>query len=192
MGSRRSVQGRTSGARRRRTLLHGHPAAERHRQPAHGPRAQQHLAGHSLPLPADERIRRALAAGHGSRRHCDPDGGRAPARRGAGARPARHGPRGVSRAGLAVEGGVGRGDRRAAQAPGRVLRLEPRAVHPRRGPVARGRQGVRPTLSRRARLQGQAPRQLGPEVPDRDLRPRSFAGRVQGRVQMVARSPASR
>ncbi len=70
---------------------------------------------------------------------------------------------------------------------GRVVRLEPRAVHPRRGAVARGRQGVRSALSRRARLQGQAARQLGPEVPDRDLRSRGRAGRVQGFVQVVAR-----
>ena len=41
--------------------------------------------------------------------------------------------------------------------------------------------------SRRADLQGQAAGQLGPEVPDRDLRSRSRAGRVQGLVQMVAR-----
>ena len=47
-------------------------------------------------------------------------------------------------------------------------------------------------LSRRADLQGQAPRQLGPEVPDRDLRPRSRAGRVQGLVQMGARRRRSR
>ena len=68
----------------------------------------------------------------------------------------------------------------AAQAPRRLLRLEPRALHARRRPVAGGRQGVRSALSRRARLQGQAPRQLGPEVPDRDLGPRSRAGRVPG------------
>ena len=98
-----------------------------------------------------------------------------------------HGPREVPRAGLGVEGRIGRRDRRPAQAPRRLLRLEPRALHARRGPVAGGRQGVRPAPSRRADLQGQAARQLGPEVPDRDLRPRSRAGRVQGLVQVVAR-----
>ena len=41
-------------------------------------------------------------------------------------------------------------------------------------------QRLRPALSRRADLQGQAAGQLGPEAPHRDLRPRSAAGRDQG------------
>ena len=97
------------------------------------------------------------------------------------------GPQGLRGARLGVEGGIGRRDRRPAQAPRRLLRLEPRAVHARRGPLARGRQGFRPALSRAAHLQGQAARQLGPQVPDRDLGPRGRAGRDQGLVQMVAR-----
>ena len=109
------------------------------------------------------------------------------ARRGAGARPAGDGPRGVPRARLGVEGRIGRGDRPAAQAARRLLRLEPRALHSRRRAVARGRQGLRPALSRGAHLQGQATGQLGPEVPDGDLGPGSRPGRVQGLVQMVAR-----
>ena len=63
-----------------RALLHRHAAAERHRQPAHGPCARQHGAGHAGALLAHARPRGALAAGHGPRRHRDPDGGRAPAR----------------------------------------------------------------------------------------------------------------
>ena len=48
------------------------------------------------------------------------------------------------------------------------------------GPVEGRREGVRRALQRRAHLQGQAPRQLGPEVPDGDLRPRGGAGRGEG------------
>ena len=82
---------------------------------------------------------------------------------------------------------IWRGHRVPAQAPRRVLRLEPRAVYPRRRPVARGRQGVCSALSRGAGLQGQAPRQLGPQVSDRDFGPRGCAGRDERLLQMVAR-----
>ena len=140
-----------------------------------------------MPLLAHERPRRAVAAGRGPCRHRHANGGRTHAHGAAGAGPPRLGPQGVRRARLGVEGRIGRRDRGPAQAPRRLLRLEPRAVHPRRRPVARGRQGVRSALSRGARLQGQAPRQLGPQVPDRDLGPRGRAGRDEGLVQMVAR-----
>ncbi len=89
----------------------------------------------------------------------------------AGARPARDGPQGFRRARLGVEGRIGWCDRVSTQAPRRLLRLEPRALHARRRPVARRRQSVRSALSRRARLQRQAPRQLGPQVSDGDLGP---------------------
>ena len=65
----------------------------------------------------------------------------------------------------------------AAEAPGCFLRLVARTLHHGRGPVEGRREGVRRALQRRADLQGQAPRQLGPEVPDGDLRPRGGAGR---------------
>ena len=139
-----------------------------------------------MPLLAHERPRRALAAGRRSRRHRDTDGRRTHAHGAAGAGPARARPQGVRRARLGVEGGIGRRDHRPAQAPRRLVRLEPRAVHPRRGSVARRRESVRSALSRGAGLQGQAARQLGPEVPDRDLGPRGRAGREQGLVQVVA------
>ena len=80
----------------------------------------------------------------------------------------------------AVEGGVRRHHRRPAQAARLLLRLVAAALHHGRGPVARRAQGVRRSLSRRADLQGQAPRQLGPGAPDRHLRPRSRADRDQG------------
>ena len=46
LGGGGRVPRRPARAARRRTLLRRHSAAQRHRQPAHGPRAQQHAAGH--------------------------------------------------------------------------------------------------------------------------------------------------
>ena len=67
-------------ARRQRRAVHHHdPAAERHRQPAHGPRADVHRAGHADPLAAHAGPRRAVAARHRPCRHRDADGGRAAA-----------------------------------------------------------------------------------------------------------------
>ena len=67
------------------------------------------------------------------------------------------------------------------QAAGRLVRLVPRALHHGRGPVEGRPQGVRRSLQPDgADLQGQAPRQLGPGVPERHLRPRSRDGRGQG------------
>ena len=144
------------------------------------------LAGHPLPLLAHEGPRRAVAAGHRSRRHRHADGGRAPARRS-----------GEDRRAMGREAFLERVWAWKAESGGAIVgqlkRLgascdwSPRALHARRGPVEGGRQGVRAALSRGADLSRQAARQLGPEVPDRDLRPRSRAGRVQGLVQMVAR-----
>ena len=187
LGGDGRVPGGAPRAGRGAAVLRRHSAAERHRQSAHGPCAQQYAAGHPVPLLAHERPRRAVAAGRRPCRHRHADGRRTHAHGAAGARSARLGPQGVRRARLGVEGGIGRRDRGPAQAPRRLLRLEPRAVHARRGPLARGRQGVRPALSRAAHLQGQAARQLGPQVPDRDLGSRGRAGRGQGLVQMVAR-----
>ncbi|WP_370196276.1 class I tRNA ligase family protein [Bradyrhizobium elkanii] len=51
------------------------------------------LQDNPVPLRADARPRRAVAARHRSRRHRHPDGGRASADGTAGAGPARHGPR---------------------------------------------------------------------------------------------------
>jgi valyl-tRNA synthetase len=64
----------TPGAR---ALLHHDPAAQRHRLAAHGPRLQQHAAGHPDALAPDARRRHALAAGHRPCRHRHPDGRRA-------------------------------------------------------------------------------------------------------------------
>ena len=47
-----------------------------------------------------------------------------------------------------MEGRIGRRDRRPAEAARRLLRLEPRALHARRGAVEGGREGVRAAASR--------------------------------------------
>ncbi len=66
---------------KRAALYHHDAAAQRHRQPAYGPCAELHPAGHPDPLSPHARARRAVAAGHRPCRHRHPDGGRAPARR---------------------------------------------------------------------------------------------------------------
>src|SRR3546814_12749996 len=86
-----------------------------------------HPAGRADPLPAHAWPRCAVAAGHRPCRYRHPDGGRTPAR-GAAAEPPPDGPRGLCRAGLAVEGGIRRHDHRPAAPAGRELRLEPRGI----------------------------------------------------------------
>ena len=64
---------------RQAAVLHRHPAAERHRGPAPGPRAEQHAPGHPDPLAADAGVRRPLDARHRPRRDRHPGGRRAAA-----------------------------------------------------------------------------------------------------------------
>ena len=66
------------------------------------------------------------------------------------------------------------------EAPRRLLRLVAGTLHDGRGAFARGAESLRRPLPAGPALQGQAPRQLGPDLPDRDLRSRSAAGRGQG------------
>ena len=188
LGGERRVQGRPPGAEGRRAVHHRDPAAERDGLAAYGPRAQQHAAGHSLPLRADARPRRAVAARHRPCRHRHPDGGRAAIDGAAGARPPRHRPRQIPRTRLAMEGRERRRHRQPVEAARRLLRLVARTLHDGRGPVARGREGVRRTAPRRPDLQGQAAGQLGPETAHRDLRSRSAAGRGQGQSLVSALS----
>ena len=161
-------------------LLHRHSAAQCDRLAAHGARAQQYLAGHSLPLRAHARQGRALAARHRSRRHRHPGRGRAAIDGAPGARQPRNGARSVHQARVGMEGGIRRRDHRPTKAARRLVRLVARALHHGRRPVARRGESVRRALSRRPHLQGQAAGQLGPEAQDRDLRSGSAAGRDQG------------
>ncbi len=75
--------------------------------------------------------------------------------------PPGHGPRGLRRTHLGMEGAVGRDHRQPAAPAGRLLRLEPRALHPGRGPVRRRAQGVRHPAPPGADLSRQAPGELG-------------------------------
>ena len=180
LGSRAGVSLRAAGAAQCRAVHHRHPAAERHRLAAHGPRAQQHAAGYSLPLRAHARARRAVAAGHRSRRHRDADGGRAADDGAAGAGPPRHRAREVSREGLGLEGGVRRHHHQPAQAARSVVRLVARPLHHGRRAFAGRAQGLRRPLPAGPDLQGQAAGQLGPEPAHRDLGSRGAAGRGEG------------
>ncbi len=164
----RRVQGGPARSRGRRAVLHGHPAAQRDRQPAHGACPQQHAAGHSRPLSADERPRRSLAAGNRPCRDRDPDGGRAEARGSAGAGPADDRPRGVPQEGMGMEGRVGRSHRPAAQAARRLLRLEPGALHSRR----RSRRARSPRCSSSFIGTGSSTRTSASSTGTRNSRPR--------------------
>ena len=146
----RRLQGRPAGARQGRALLHRHPAAQRDGLAAHGACAQQHAAGRAVPLRAHARQGRAVAAGHGPRRHRHAARRRAADDGAAGARPPQDRPREVPREGVGVEGRERRHHRQPAEAAGRLVRLEPRALHDGRGPVEGRPQGVRRSLQRRA------------------------------------------
>ena len=99
--------------------------------------------------------------------------GEAPGRRGD--RPARARPGGVREAGVGVEPAEPRHHHESDAQPRVVGRLEPRALHPRRRPVAGGPAGVRDPLSRGADLSRQVHRELVHPVPDRAVRSRGGA-----------------
>ena len=169
---------RPAGAARRRALLHRHPAAQRHRLAAYGACAQQHAAGRAGALRAHARPRRAVAARHRSRRHRHADGGRAPADGAPGAGPARDSGR---------EKFLERVWAWKAESGGTIInqlkRLGASCDWSRERftmdeGLSRAVVKVFVQLHQRgADLQGQAAGQLGPEAADRDLRPRSGAGR---------------
>ena len=157
-----------------RGLLDRHPAAQRHRRPAHGPRPERHHPGRAHALPPHARRQRLLAAGHRPRRHRHPErGGEAAARRGPDAK--------KTSAATSSSGASGSGasstahHHRAAQAPGLRLRLRARALHPRRGLRARRRQGLRRPSTTRATSTGTIHGQLVPALRHGDQRPRGGA-----------------
>ena len=122
---------------------HRHPAAERDRRPAHGPRPQQHAAGRAHPLAADAGLQRPVDARHRPRRHRHAGGGREAALRRRRRRPATtSAARSWCERIWAVEGPVrGPHPRPAPADSGCSLRLGAHALHARRrccaGPCAR-------------------------------------------------------
>ena len=175
---------RRRGAKRPAGLLDRHPAAQRHRRSAHGPRPEQHPAGHPLPLPPPVRGQRAVDARHRPRRDRHPERGRAqagPGRHG----PARPRPRALHRRGLEVARGLRQRDHQPAQAARGLLRLGARALHHGRGPLARRAQGLRGALPRWADLPGRLHHQLVPPLPH-------GAGRSRGRARGDRRQPLPR
>ena len=165
----------------RRPLFDRHSAAQRYGQPPHGACAQQHAPGHPDPLRPDEGPGRALAAGNRPCGNRDADGCRAPAG-GRGKDPPRSRTRGVHRACLGLEGGIGRHDHGPVTPARRVLRLESRALHHGRGPVAGRPHGFRQALQGRPDLSRQTPGQLGSQASHGDFGPRSRTTRDQGQA----------
>ena len=146
LGAGFGLSGRPPRPRRRDTLLYRDPAAERHRLPAYGPCAQQHAAGHAVPVRAHARARCAVAGRHRPCRDRHPDGGRAAIDGAPGTQPPRHGAREIPGTGLGLEGRIRRHHHQSAQAAWRIVRLVARALHHGRGAVARGSQGFRRAL----------------------------------------------
>ena len=176
----------------RRAVLHPAAAAERHRQPAHGPRLQPHADGHPRALAPDAGRRRALAAGPRPCRHRHADGRRARARPHRQHLPPRDGARGLRRQGLGVEGAVGRHHPRAVAPARGFVRPVAQPLHDGRGLPRRGSAGVRRVLPQGADLSRQAAGQLGPAFRDGDLRSRGRAGRDEGPPLAAALSAGGR
>ena len=152
-------------------LLGRDPASQRDRGAAHGPRAERLDAGRPGADAADAGAQHALDARHRPRRDRHPGRGREGAARG-GHRSPRARAGGIRGADLGLEGAIRLEDRRAVQAPRRLLRLRARALHPRRGLRRRGPPGLRLPLREGLHLPRPLPGQLGPRLALGDLRPR--------------------
>ncbi len=155
-----------------RELLDRDPAAERHRRAPHGSRAQRHDAGraHAQAAHAGPQALWALGTDHAgiATQVVVESSSRAEGTSARGARP-----RGVRAARLGVAGAVRLDDRRAVQAPRRVVRLRARALHDGRGLRARGLQGLQGPLRQGLHLPRQLHGELGPWL----ARPRSPTSR---------------
>ena len=124
------------------------------------------------------------------RRHRDAERGRAAAREG-GQDAARPRPRGVRGARLGVEGAEHGGTiLEQLRALGASLRLDARALHDGRGPLARGARGLRAALREGPHLPRRPHHQLVPALPDRALRPRG--GDARRRAGQPLAHPLSR
>ena len=161
--------------------LHDHdPAAERHRQPAHGPCADLHRAGHADPLAPHAGPRRAVAAGHRSRRHRHADGGGAAAG-GAGDGSARAG---AARSSSSASGSGRRNpaarSRSSCAGSGASLDWPRERFTMDDGLSAAVRKVFVDAVPRGADLPRPAAGELGPEAADGDLRPRGGEPRGEG------------
>ena len=162
--------------RQPRALLHRHSAPECDGLAPHGPRPEQHPAGHPHPLEAHERPARLLDARHRPCGHRHPERGGAPTRRRKSL--ARiPGTREIHRARLEVESRERRNHHTPASPPGRFVRLGARAVHDGREALPRRARSLREALRRGADLPRQLSGELVPEMRDGRLRPGSRARR---------------
>ena len=176
-----------------RAVLHRHPAAQRHRLAAHGPRADQHHRGHPHPLAPHAGRKTLWLPGHRPRRHRHPDGGRARAREDRRQDPPRPRPRDSS---SSASGSGSASTATASSSSSRVLGCSldwsARALHHGRGALARRARGLRAPARGGAHLPRRAAGQLVPALPHRALRSRGRErGGAQGRA-VVVRLPARR
>ena len=155
--------GRLPSRRRRprRAVLGGDPAAECHRQPAHGPRLRNGPDRHDRALSAAAGKERAVPAGHRprlDRRPVDPG----EAAQGPGHPEGGAGPRRLPGEGLELEGRERRHDRGPAAPAGLLGRLAAGALHPRSRPQPGRGGGLRASARAGADLPGGVPGQLVP------------------------------
>ncbi len=155
---------------------HRPAAAQRHRLAAPGPRAHRDHPGHPDALEADERLQRALAAGHRPRRHRHPDGG------GEGAQEDREARRATTWAARSSSSASGRGRRSTAPASASSTRCwAPRSTGAASaspwtsGSSAAVRRSSCASTKRACIYRARAADQLVPRVPHRALRPRGGA-----------------
>ena len=171
----RLLQGRSRAPGQ--SFLRRHSAAQRHRPAPSRPRAQRLVAGHNRPHAADAGLQHAVVAGDRPCRHRDAERRRERPRQGRQG-PSHDGPRRVRQSRLGMARDLRQPNPEPAAPPRRVMRLEPRALHPRRGPVAGRDESLCRSLQQEAHLPRQAAHQLVPAMRDGAVRPRS---RSQGR-----------
>ncbi len=143
---------RAATRRAERPVLDRHPAAEHHRHPAHGARAQQHAPGRADPLQAHGRATTRCGCRARTTRASRRSGWSSASCTKLGLDRRDDGPRSVRREGVAVEGRGRRLDHEAAAEPRRVVRLAARALHDGRGPLEGRARDVRALLRRGAHL----------------------------------------
>ena len=130
MGGERILHGAPRGGQK--ALYHRNAAAKHNRPAAHGSRAGRDAAGRAHALSSHEGRSHAVAARHRSRLDRDRGKDRRPAE-GRGPDQAADRPRGIPQARLGLEEEVCRPHNPSAAQAGRVLRLDPPALHDGRG-----------------------------------------------------------
>ena len=162
---------------RGQSLLGRDSTAEYHGPAPSRPCAQRLAAGHHRARAPDAGLQHAVAARHRSRRNRDAKRGReGPCEGWQGPSSAR--PRCIRRSRLAMARDVRRSNHEPVAQAGRVMRLEPRALHAGPGSFARGDESLCRSLQQGSHLPRQTAHQLVPAMRNGAVRSRS---RSQGR-----------